>query len=276
MSEKQHLRDLKNIGNHHCSGAGDGSGGQCLNRHEGDVKENESCSHRWQALLNARSHATWYNWPAYKSLAGGGRIKTAARKIGRKLHPDWYQQTLSPPKSFVENGVEKGEWDLGVGKNFASKCYDPYWHDAHHVIPNSILRQAILNIGKGMKRPMSVVWDVRKKLLKKQYNLNYKVNMILLPMDLPVGRALGLPIHRRRSTDRSHNSYSKNVLGELDGIFAALKKEIEDCQPDPDYDTPKDQLESYSEFLHGQIKAAGAKSLDEMKKLLFVNPQGPA
>lgn len=262
MSEKQHAKDLKKLTGHKVGGA-------CLNRHVTEVKEGDSCSHRWQAYLNAKDHAKQlYNWPLYKPLSEQSSIKTSVTKLaGGKIFPDWYKRSLKPPK--------KNEWNVDQGKNFKSKCYVPYWHNAHHVVPNSELRKAILKVGEDMEAPVTTAYLVRQGLLTKKYNLNSKKNMIILPMDRTVGKTLQLPVHLKSPTARSHGAYSKNVGTQLKTIFTPVQAALERHKEPPDYKDCKDELEHLSEHLHSQIIAAGksgTRYIDQMAASLFPPP----
>ncbi len=262
MSEKQHAKDLKKLTGHKVGGA-------CLNRHVTEVKKGDSCSHRWQAYLNALAIAEdVYNWKHYKQLSAQSSIKTSVTELaGGKIFPDWYKRSLKPPK--------KDEWNVDKGKNFKSKCYVPYWHNAHHVVPNSELRKAILKVGEGMKAPVTTAYLVRQGLLTEKYNLNFKKNMIILPMDRTIGKTLQLPVHLKSPTARSHGAYSKNVSTELKKVFTQAKAALDGHEEDPDYKACKEDLESLSDHLHSQIIAAGksgTKYIDQMASSLFPRP----
>lgn len=268
MSEAQHAKDLKKLKGHTSAGSPTGTGGACLNRHLSQVKESDSCSHRWQGYLNAKANAEdLYDWPHYKPLSEQSSITTSARMLNGTLFPDWYRKTLKPPK--------KGDWDVGKDGNFRTKCYVPYWHNAHHVIPNSELRKAILEVGKGMRAPLTTAYLVRQGLLDEKYNLNFKKNMIMLPMDRTVGGTLQLPVHLKSPTARSHGAYSKNVANELKTIFTPVQAALDEHEEEPKYKACKDDLENLSEHLHSQIVAAGksgTKYIDQMAASLFPPP----
>jgi hypothetical protein len=263
MSEKQHAKDIKKFEDLHKQG------GACLNRHVSEFKTGDTCSHRWQAFEDANDHAELYNWDKYEPLSTQGSVKTSAFVSSGKLWPPWYRQKLAPPTAHA--------WDVGRGKNFQDKCYVPYWHNAHHMVPNGELRGAIAGCGKGFKSPSKVVWAVREGLLKAAYNLNDKKNMIVLPMDRAIGRVLELPVHLSTVTARSHGAYSKNVRDQLDDLFSDVKLQLKnhDASDPPNFGALKKRIEKLSGHLHGAIEKAGitgVKYLDSMPKASFVPP----
>jgi hypothetical protein len=278
MSEKQHQEDidddlLKKL--HDSSG-----GGACLNRHIPKVEKSNDCSHRWQAYQRALKDKARYDWPKYQSLAQrGGKVQTAATHDKKgQLFPPWYSKELDAPSKVPRpGGKEGGSWDLEHADNFQVKCYRPYWHEANHIIPNSTLKKVLASLGEGMQSPHRVRRIVRARLLEQRYNLNHEDNMILLPMDEEVARALGLPRHRKTAFLRSHKSYSDNVEKEVQLIFRTLKDQIrKHSTPKPDYGSYKSALVALSKRLYGQIIAAGevdgAGALDDMSPERFKAP----
>ncbi|HEU4618865.1 MAG TPA: AHH domain-containing protein [Gammaproteobacteria bacterium] len=247
MSEDQHESDVADKVPHHPDGG-------CLNRHVGDPpcdSVDNPCSHRWQAYEKMKATKSLYNWPKYKSLTDAGvRRRTARLRAGSgDMFPKYYRTYLDPPA--------KGDWNV-KGKNFFVKCYDPYWHEAHHVVPNSTLRGAIADLG-------DCAIAVRRGLAKEKYNLNDKKNMIMLPMDKPVSMALELPRHRKTATVRSHKGYSNMVSRRLKAILQPLADRIE-AHEARKYDSVKSDIEALSEELFNAIKSSEAGALDEMGK----------
>jgi hypothetical protein len=251
MSDAQHTWDIKKLPGKHFSEGGKG----CLNRHQ-KFKENDPCSHQWQGYKRALSDPDLYNWPAYKSLS------VKVRKKSFFMETFWFVSKLTRPP-------EEGEWDLTYEfknrkkqkmKNFRSNASTPYWHEAHHIVPNSELRGAMLFVGKGQKLEGPITLMVRGGLMGEGYNLNDKLNMILLPMDKKVSLALGLPRHRKTRTTRSHKGYSKHVRELLNGIFRPLKKDAVKCKGKlPKYKKCRKQVEKVSKDLYPRIIEAGEK-----------------
>ncbi|MBZ4415086.1 AHH domain-containing protein [Myxococcus sp. RHSTA-1-4] len=270
MSDAQHTWDIKNLPGKHFSEGGKG----CLNRHQG-YKESAPCSHQWQGYQKALSDPDVYNWPAYESLS------VKVRKRSFFMETFWFiSRTTRPP--------EKGEWDLSYEfknrkkktmKNFRTNASTPYWHEAHHIVPNSVLRGAILSVGRGHRLEGPIILMVRGGLMGEGYNLNGTLNMIILPMDKRVSLALGLPRHRKTRRTRSHKGYSKHVRKRLDDIFHPLKDKVDECKGRlPRYRKCRRQIEEVSEDLYSEIKGAGVKmkekgrsqSIDDMPASSFV------
>ena len=265
MSEEQHAKDLEDLKDKHLK-----VGEACLNRHVGYYAVSNTCSYRGQANKKAKADSQLYDWPRYEPLSKRtSGIQTAARSENGKTIPDWYKTELTPPK--------EGDWDVAKAGNFQDKCYTPYWHEAHHVVPNSTLRAAIAAVGTGMADPPGMVLAVRGGLLDEGYNLNHEKNMIILPMDREVGLTIGLPKHRKTQDHRSHSAYSKYVRLELDKIFGKIR-EASDKHAKQNYGDCKKQIEALSEDLYQAIidageamkKAMGPKdALDDMEEDQF-------
>jgi hypothetical protein len=267
MSEEQHGKDLVDLKDKHKSGS---AGEACLNRHVSHYAVSNTCSYRGQAYKKAKSDSGRYDWPLYEELSKRkSDIQTAAREENGATIPDWYTTKLSPPK--------EGDWDVATSGNFQDKCYTPYWHESHHVVPNSTLREAIAAVGKGMADPPAMVLAVRGGLLDEGYNLNNQKNMIILPLDREVALAIGLPKHRKTQDHRSHSGYSKHVRLELDKIFGKIR-EAAAKHEEQDYSSCKDEIEALAEDLYKNICDAGAAmkaaagsedALDDMKAEQF-------
>jgi len=171
MSEKQHQIDLDDKLPH--IEAGSSSGGACLNRHCGKTPkegENNSCSHRWQAYLKMSENSELYNWPKYEALS--------TRRSRITSNSAWGLRSLKQP--------QEGDWDV-KDSNFWEQNYKPYWHEAHHIVPNSVLRNAIIDSVDGNEQLVKLI---RRGLLEEKYNLNKKNNMVMLPLEKAIADAL--------------------------------------------------------------------------------------
>ncbi len=93
----------------------------------------------------------------------------------------------------------------------------PYRHNSHHMIPNAQIAEAIgatvsdilkqkKNIPEPATRPA-----IEGSLLVAEYNLNHKVNMIILPGDQEIAQSVKLPRRLATACSMSHESYSDNV-----------------------------------------------------------------
>jgi A nuclease family of the HNH/ENDO VII superfamily with conserved AHH len=231
QSEERHQSDEKR-GFHHKSKSSDGDGGKCLNRHV-SYWAKQTCSHRWQAYLHALADSSVYNWPKYKKLSEKGEqlrtdVEAKVHVIGSRkypFYPGFYKRLLDAPT--------KGTWDVSeTNKNFKRSTVKPYYHNAHHIVTNSELNDALNTVGSDVqsKRPsVDGVRLVRDSLLRAGYNLNYKINMIILPMDREVAKVLGLPKHLAETTSRDHPKYSEMIKKLLRSVMNDLRKELEDA-----------------------------------------------
>jgi len=164
-------------------------------------------------------------------------------------------------------GLTPASWDIGKPGNYMSKSSKPFWHEAHHIVPNSELREAIADVGDGTDAPMMLTKLIRGGLLDEDYNLNGKANMIILPMVPKASRVLKLPRHRRTRAHRSHRKYSNHVKEKLDAIFAGMKPKSKKCKDKKlKYKACKRRILLLSTRLRGMIKAAGPIALDDILK----------
>lgn len=157
----------------------------------------------------------------------------------------------------------------------------PYWHNAHHIIPNGALKGAITKAGKEKAGLTNLI---KQGLLKATYNLNDRKNMIILPMEQDVGDLIRLPRHLRGDGTRrfSHPDYSRDAEEQMKDIIDSYKKialdalkAVEKTHEKPNATLSKTALETLSEQLYEQIKnfgqAYGGESLDEISNDLFAS-----
>lgn len=263
----QHLIDLdEKIGHEHNKGS---LAGKCLNRDHSVAPSSDSrssCSHRWQAYEQMASEADYYAWPKYKPLAdrASETINVWAPGIA------WYARRSLPKPVANEwdygNSCKRRVWFIVKNvKNFYERSSAPYNHQAHHVIPNGEFSDTITEKFKNVS-PRAVI-SVRKGLLKAGYNLNYKINVIMLPMDKLVADTIGLPRHQSSWTARSHRAWSELVKSRLEQIFNPVKEQIK-AHEKRDYDVARSDLESLSESLRKDILGSGASTLDALAATL--------
>lgn len=171
-AKEEHVLDVQ-TGTHVSTSSGDD--GACLVSHESSYKQDDSCSHRWQAYRQAQVYKHWYDYPAYASLEGSDVLPPSSLPSGRS----W------------DLGASQ-HWAIGEVPNFRMLAAAPYWHNAHHVIPRSVLNSCLLDAAR---TDMRLFWVVRVGLMEAKYNLNHKNNMVILPMRQAVAEALCLPRH---------------------------------------------------------------------------------
>jgi hypothetical protein len=228
--QEQHQSDLEQKLAHICvQNATDG--GACLVGHDSQRRTSGD------KTLYARSCN--YRWQAFKRAVG--------------------------PDSGKYNG--KGgnrNYDVSEnGKNFRTACTVPYWHEAHHIIPNSELKKALETMAKGEMAPVFMLL-FRCGLYDEKYNLNHMDNMVILPMGETVSARLGLPRHRSDRRVFSHREYSNKVQKDLKKIFKEVKKEESKHQKLPDYAASREALEALSKSTRQWIFQVGGKlSLDD-------------
>lgn len=208
------------------------AGKGCLVAHDGRRRAGpegktyeRSCNYRWQAFERALAESARYNWPKYKPLQAA-----------------------------------QGAWDITAGgKNFRVSAKLPYWHEAHHVIPNGALRDTLACLAEGDRADLYKQL-FRRGLLEEGFNLNHKRNMVLLPMDGSVAKVIGLPRHREDARTFHHNAYNNKVLGELRKILFVVKSAEQKHAEPPEYQKSKEQLSSLSDALRSWIYQVGAAS----------------
>lgn len=218
----------------------------CLNAHHSAYKEGNTCSYRWQAHLQATTDSKEYRWP---------------KNYG-----------LQPPRP--------GAWDVGTAGNFQDKCTVPYWHESHHIVPHAELTNAITWVGGDSPKAAEISLMIRGGLLDEGYNLNDKINMIILPMISLHARAIRLPKHRLTPTTFHHAAYSRLVLAELKTLFRPMQEKASKHEV-PDYVLCKQQIEELSTDLYPQIKSAGrlknpAESLEDIQGDHLLANRSPA
>ncbi|MBU8899861.1 AHH domain-containing protein [Corallococcus sp. M34] len=261
-STEQHEEDVAN--RIHVSSKNTTEGGRCLNRHVA-AWEPVTCSHRWQAYKHALDHSHLYNWPAYKKLARGKDVRTdAMRNYTSKsgalypIFPEGYRFLLKAP--------HQGDWDVsesGASKNFKWDYRTPYLHNGHHVVTNSQLRVAINKLEKKFPNATLII---RRGLARAGYNLNHKLNMVILPMDRKVAGALNLPRHLATFLYRDHRAYSDYVSIRLDAIMRTYEGELrkyvrkEKEHTKLAHELAKEQIEELSHELYAQITARQSQS----------------
>ena len=239
----KHEIDRDILGLHQRPGGTKGRG--CLNRHITGVTKS-LCSHRYQARERAANEdKSWYNWKAYESLATPGVYDTTKVK-------HWNTIFMASPDgqiSFAKPRPTAHSWDV-VGENFMSQ--------AHHIIPNRVLNGCIVDTAK-LAKSYSLYKLVRGGMLKAEYNLNDKINMILLPMEKEVSIALKLPKHLATRA-RAHKFYSIKVKSKVEKIIGKYAKACADNSEDhkeSPVNFSKSALESISAKMRNALRAFG-------------------
>jgi hypothetical protein len=262
-----------------------------LNRHIGGVTKS-ACSHRYQAWLRAKDDDDWYNWPAYQSLArkDGGQqefqthipdhwdiLGTTAGQSSKET----YRRNHSDDNRWWNERPKQGDWDVthpaGSGYkegNFRTSSYLPYWHQSHHIVPNGVLNGTISKASDNVGGPAGYYLEqaIRTGLLEAKYNLNHKDNMVILPLDGEVSKAIQLPRHLAMRK-RNHPAYSDLVEKNVQKIildYARVIKQGEGHKAPPN-ELSKARLINLSKRFRSVIRNLGkshkvmAKTLDMLK-----------
>jgi len=270
-------------------------GGACLTGHQGSFSKHGgkvTCNYRYQAWEQAQAHGGIKSaLHSYPTATISSPIKTSG---WRSMKPE-YCGSLAKPRP--------GDWDITgptagpiqrrtffltkvvvpVGMNFTQDLW-PYWNNAHHLIPKGTLKARI----NAQSAKVSTL--IQKALLTAQYNINHKINMLLMPQDKRVADILGLPRHiQLRDNDApglapvcgNHpiwNDMACTIKGGLNDIIANYKQICDDAidqvkgthkVPKPTLD--KKKLEDLSTTLLNMILGAkGAGLISEGESLDFL------
>lgn len=276
----------------HYSAPNSTSGGKCLTGHETPYKYN-SCSYRWQGLVQARAHKSIYNRPDIdKSCHIGGKTQWDSQVIKylKKLDQAGPNGEKSVWKTSVKSGLITNRVDLTDPITFTppdTKRYKeieevrranltflnftradiPYANQVHHVLPNSALKRAISSL-KGIEDV------VAKDLMEAKYNINYKINMLILPSADKPSMALGLPKHLG-----DHPGYTGRIQGEVNRAFKPYQQMMDKVKdkkhPKVTSKNVKKKLESISESWYNAITSSAASNVGVLRSINdFVKPTG--
>lgn len=245
-------------------------GGSCLNGHMSQWKENDSCSYRWQGLKQAEDHPGPYNsHPGPKNsrpstayhLGGSGIGNPAVSSIEKRLSGEVID-LLGVPKLFtkiLKSGKNAGKLketmrQLVRARNFTNG-FAPYSNQVHHVLPNAVLSEGIVEITDSNA---DLVKDICDGLMQEMYNINFHINMLILPTENRDSVETGLPTHCG-----SHPTYSNAVKA---GVKAALRAYAGvaaqgEKHPPADYQALKDELEAISNSTYAEVVAWGQAKL---------------
>jgi len=286
MADNEHL-DFKKEKGHDCISRST-ENGACLGGHEGGYKK-QSCAYRWQAHVISIDERTNVYDKRYRGLKKSARleykdgIESQAYKSKKgKMNPAGY--------TFMLNVPDDGDWDLKgppanskykvgrkrvpANKNFTDWRW-PYWHNAHHMISKSLFNNLISESG--------VAHIMRPALLKAKYNINHKINMIILPQDREVAKILNLPRHLvlkevgRQPEYADHPMYTRKVRIKLEKIVNSYAKAVREANKGKPHgkvrpDLDKKKLEELSKSCYSTIlnfgKLNGGAPLDDIPAIV--------
>lgn len=220
-------------------------GGACLTGHQASFKNKNgkcTCNYRYQGYEYSKSNGAIKNKLHGYSTKLRSNVATSAPMGKNGRFPAHYCAQLAPPR--------KNDWHIGgpdqditrknfkqrsvpvkKGMNFTQDTW-PYWNNAHHIIPKGTLKERITEED-------AVVSDlIQQCLLEAKYNINHKINVVLLPQDLEVANILGIPRHLQlQHADGSvsiaignHPVYNKMVLDAKRGLDTIVQDFAKICK----------------------------------------------
>jgi hypothetical protein len=239
-----------------------GDDGACLTSHVSEYEDKNSCSHRFQAYRHALEYKHWYDYPAYERLQNSPALTPSER-----------------PKGISWNLEASQSWSIGPVPNFRMLACAPYMHNAHHILPRSVLNGCLLDAAK---TDMRLHWIVRMRLLDAKYNLNDKENMVILPMRKVIADGMGLPRHISQIDAEpgvipercDHSVYSSNVEARVKPVITNFADQLDMKEHDVKATAfAKASLVEISQSLFMQLRAWGAvakgQALNAMPPSLF-------
>jgi HNH/ENDO VII superfamily nuclease len=172
------------------------------------------------------------------------------------------------------NITQRPGWAVS-GTRFTTSSRWPYHHNAHHIIPNGVLRDCINDMvaqvsQKEPDKGPALRILVRGGLLDAGYNLNHKDNMIILPLREEEAVPLNLPRHLEDHA-QAHEAYSASVMAVIEEVILdyvqVMAGEMEDHDM-PQNTLAKERLEDASGDFRAAIRAWGVEHagavLDQM------------
>ncbi len=252
MSKSKHL--VKWQENEHLKKKGDrNSEHGCLWRHQSYRDEAyPPCNYRKNAHEHSKSTDEadkYYNIPNDRCSRQYVTYWSKFLKIAWTKGNKKEGRKARPIKGTKPKAPKDGAWDLGKDDNFQHWMI-PYWHNTHHII------------GCGAVRRTFEKDEEQKLLLASGWNINNKINAIILPKQIEVARILKLPAHVPPRTPPSHKKFCGDVESGLNKIKAKLAKnrgETNHELVDEDKGACKDQLERVSKRVRSFLFRAGEK-----------------
>lgn len=274
--------------------------GACLTGHMGNFSKfgnKKTCNYRYQAYERAKAGDVKGKLHSYARKEITADVTTSAYKTqAGKRNPAHYCARIAPPRK------GQNDWHVGGPKtpivrkkfsgqkvtipatmNFTQDTW-PYWNNAHHLIPKGTLKARISE----EKARVSVL--IQQSLLEAKYNINFKVNMLMMPQDREVAAILGIPRHiQLKENDEAtlaamctdHPVYNQMVKEMKSGLNTIVKDYVAICdkaikKADKKHEEPKAtlskaKLESLSRKLMSMILNWGSS-----KKGKKMAKQGPS
>lgn len=242
--------------------------GACLNGRCQGFYEAVTCCYRYQGIEAARGHLGIYNSidvaDIYHLQDEKGAIRTrvfaalSKKDVRREIAINGKYTVLEDARVYRRDppvGKTTGEVfkrfkdDKAVyKKNFWFVNFTvgsvPWPNQVHHVLNHSSLNKVIASF-------TNIPQVVNIGLLQEIYNINHKVNAVILPTNEKWTRITGLPTHG------SHPAYSKRVKGDIEKAMAGYEQLDADAakpdHPKPDPLKVKDELIKISDKWYKKI-----------------------
>ncbi|WP_434385334.1 AHH domain-containing protein [Melittangium boletus] len=205
----------------------------CVYKHVAklEVKENAwypACAYRYNSVEETKSvekkkalyeldpdapiKGSWRDPKNHKvriTVADRLKGKSFSEQSGRGRKKKDSERDVFTPRNPAEPG-ERGAWNFGVGRNYTGELR-PFKHEHHHIMPE----ESVFDVLERAEERDILQVDVG-------YNINSRMNMIILPCASDVAEVLGLPVHRGRHG--RDTEYAKSCIRELNKIKQQLEK----------------------------------------------------
>lgn len=231
MTSKRHWPELPDEAKHPERDASTG----CLYKHViGHAKSSTypACGYQYNSVEESKSVSrkrSLYELDPDDTLKGSWRIGpkqrlTASQRLKDK---DFVKKTARgrTPKSGTKDAhkpvnpvEEKGAWNFGTGQNYQSELR-PFKHEHHHILPEETVFDCL-------ERPEER--EILQAHIK--YNINSRLNMIILPCTWDVAEVLGLPRHAGRHGKET--AYASRCVTELNKFRAKFNQLQDEKCPD--------------------------------------------
>ena len=233
-------------------------GSDAAENEEAPKKKKKPSKHTWEGTYLLKKHKPGCVNRHISYYANPGRNTCSHRGQARERAKADYERYLWDPGT-----SGKDPWDPREAGNFQKSASTPFPHEAHHVVAAAELKNAMINASKGVEPENSILQMMRGGLLKEKYNVNDRVNMLILPMDVEATKRLGLPLHRKTVDHRNHTAYSTFIESKLQEAFSWLQSAA-DKHEVPPYQATKEKIETLSERTYTNILLTGEalKGLD--------------
>ena len=210
----------------------------CILSHS-DYKKDSACEYPWNGYkVSSTVRKDMYNKELNPGDIDETKLDEDVLKGASSRNPEKLAEFIAKYRNALKKAYEsstdllKGDpraWFIGDDSpdpdNFRPKKFregkgfhHPYYHNWHHLIPNGAIKEYIGSGNDGYKCLFL--------LMTSKYNIHSQENIVLLPLDAYVGRALGLPIHCPYFL-MAHKDYQLTCKRDLDKIKEILQEVLD-------------------------------------------------